>query len=126
MSSAPAPTWSAVIRGITVTAGTQANCSGFARAVADFEPQTDASEGFTFVLAIEERPGRYRDDELAARCCEHIERGVRAELAEHFGSALPAVRVVLRRILVHPVDSTEVRNHEAGRGLARRALQAQL
>jgi hypothetical protein len=120
MTPPPAPIWPAVLRGVTVTAGTQTNCGGFARAVADFEPQT----GFTFVLALEERPGRYRDDELEARCCEHIERGVRAELAEHFGSALPAVRVILRRVLVHPVDSTAVRNHEAGRGLARCALQA--
>jgi hypothetical protein len=124
VTSPPAPAWSVVIRGIHVTAGTHANCSGFARAVADFEPQADAAEGFTFVVALEERSGRFRDDELEAWCCEHIERGVRAELAEHFGAVLPAVRVILRRVLLHPVDSNERRNHQAGCMLAQQALQA--
>ena len=113
-----------VVRGVHVTAGTHTNCSGFARAVADFEPQADPAEGFTFVVALEERPGRYRDDELEAWCCEHIERGVRTELAEHFGAVLPAVRVTLRRVLIHPVDSNERRNHQAGRMLVQEALQA--
>ncbi|WP_433719490.1 hypothetical protein ACQP2Y_32710 [Actinoplanes sp. CA-051413] len=81
MTSPAAPAWPVVIRGIHVTAGTHANCSGFARAVADFEPQTDPTEGFTFVVALEERTRGFRDDELEAWCCEHIERGVRAELA---------------------------------------------
>ncbi len=63
------------------------------------------------------------DEKMAAWCCEHIELGVRAELAEHFGGALPPVRVVLRRVLQHPVDSNVPRNQEAGRRLVLRALE---
>jgi hypothetical protein len=123
MTSIDAPAWPVPVRDVQVTAGTQTNCSGFARAVADFEPQPDPSDGFVFVVALEERPGAFHDDELAAWCCEHIESGVRAELAEHFGGVLPSVRVVLRRVLQHPVDSNERRNQEAGRRLVLSALE---
>ncbi|SCF49074.1 hypothetical protein GA0070216_13127 [Micromonospora matsumotoense] len=123
MAPVRTPAWRTPVRDVQATAGSQTNCSGFARAVADFEPQPDPSDGFAFVVALEERPGAFHDDELAAWCCEHVESGVRAELAEHFGGMLPPVRVVLRRVLQHPVDSNEPRNREAGRRLVLRALE---
>ncbi|GAB3852195.1 hypothetical protein ACFPIJ_54060 [Dactylosporangium cerinum] len=116
--------WGIPVRGVQATAGSQTNCAGFARAVADFEPQPDPSDGFAFVVALEERPGAFHNNELAAWCCEHVELGVRAELAEHFGAVLPPVRVMLRRVLQHPVDSNGPRNQEAGRRLVLHALEA--
>jgi hypothetical protein len=124
MASTRPLTWRFSVRDVQVTAGSQSNCSGFARAVADFEPQPDPSAGFVFVVALEERPGAFHDDELAAWCCEHVELGVRAELAKQFGGVLPTVRVTLRWVLQHPVDSRERRNQEAGRRLVLRALEA--
>jgi hypothetical protein len=123
MTTIRALAWAIAVRDVQVTAGSQTNCAGFARAVADFEPQPDPSDGFAFVVALEERPGAFHDDELAAWCCEHVELGVRAELAEHFGGVLPPVRVLLRRVLQHPVDSNELRNKEAGRHLVLSALE---
>jgi hypothetical protein len=48
-------------------------------------------------------------------CAEHFEDGVRAELLEVGGGTMPPVRLVLRWILTHEVDSTERLNREAGR-----------
>ncbi|AGL15738.1 hypothetical protein [Actinoplanes sp. N902-109] len=110
------------IRGVRVRTGTQTNCGGIAAATADFEPQADPGVGFAVELALEYGPRDCRDEELEAECCAWIEGGIRAELADRFGLPLPSVRVVLRRVLLHLVDSNERRNHEAGRELVRHAL----
>jgi hypothetical protein len=123
MTSTHPAVWRTPVRDVHVRVGTQTNCSGIAIARADFEPPADPAEGFVFVVALEYREGQYQDEELAAFCCEHVEAGVREELTRRADVTLPAVRIVLRYVLQHPVDSNELRNREAGRLLVTRALE---
>ncbi|GIE70244.1 hypothetical protein Apa02nite_063520 [Actinoplanes palleronii] len=99
------------VREILVRAGTQTNCNGIARILADLEP----AEQFAFVDAHESVWTGDCDDEAISWCVEAVRRGVVAELTEQGQGELPAVRFVLRRILVHPIDSAPHRNEQVGR-----------
>lgn len=118
---ADAPGWDTAIRDVLVRSGTQTNCGGLASALVDFEP----CSSFTFVSQVDadesSPPGRSED--LASLCIRHFENGIRAALAEASGGPLPPVRVVLRRILVHEIDSNARRNHEAGELAVAEALR---
>jgi hypothetical protein len=109
--------WDSPVRGVRVDCGTQTNCGGVAGALADFEPHPV----FAFVRRFDRAVGT-GDAELVDLCVRAFEDGVRGALAERTGGPLPPVRVVLRWILVHPVDSTEGRNREAGELAVARAI----
>ncbi|MEU4690623.1 hypothetical protein [Actinoplanes sp. NPDC023714] len=95
------------VRDIDVRAGSQLHCAGFAGILADVEP----ADRFEFVDAHESQGTGSDDGELVEACVNAVRRGVLGEL----GEPLPPVRFVLRRILIHLVDSTEDRNEAAGR-----------
>lgn len=98
------------VRDISVRSGNQTSCGGIAKIVADVEP----AGCFEFVDARSPDDGwTHPDDaELTDWCIAAARRGVLDGLAM-VGS--PPVRFVLRRILVHPVDSNEFHNEKAGR-----------
>ncbi|WP_157240958.1 hypothetical protein [Catenuloplanes japonicus] len=106
------------VRGIAVRSGNQTNCAGIAKIVADVEP----AERFEFVdaHAPDDRWTDREDDELIEWCVAAVRRGVEAGLAE---AGSPPVRFVLRRILVHPVDSNERHNEAVGRMAVAEALR---
>lgn len=113
--------WGTAVRDVLVRSGTQTNCGGLASALVDFEP----CSSFTFVSQVEAEessPVRHGED-LASFCTSHFENGIRAALAEASGGPLPPVRVVLRWILVHEIDSNARRNHEAGELAVAEALR---
>ena len=111
MTSGRQPIWTEAVRDVRVRCGSQANCFGIASALVDFEPQP----AFTFVRQLDSGSADDEQAKLVDLCAEHFEDGVRAELLEVGGGTLPPVRVVLRWILTHEVDSTRRRNREAGR-----------
>jgi hypothetical protein len=116
-----APGWGTAIRDVLVRSGTQTGCGGLASALVDFEP----SSSFSFVSQVdaeESSPARHSED-LASLCISHFENGIRAALAEASGGRLPPVRVVLRRILVHEIDSNARRNRDAGELAVAEALR---
>ncbi|MGW4645623.1 hypothetical protein [Kitasatospora sp. NPDC004289] len=95
----------------------QVSCpSDFADVTVDFEPW---EPGLAFETAPEaEAPDGWSLEELYGAVAE----GVREELAEQ--GLAPAVVVVLRRLRVHEVDSSERSFRRAGRLLVRNALAA--
>src|SRR4051794_29167201 len=95
------PVWDAAIRGIRVRCGTQTNCGGIAAAVIDAVPDSD----FRLVRQLEPNASGEPAENDVDACARHFEDGVRAALVDVCGGALPALRIVLRRILVHPTDS---------------------
>jgi hypothetical protein len=99
------------VRDITARSGTQTNCDGIAKILADVEP----AERFEFVNADDGAWTGDCDDELIGWCVTAVHRGVIDELTRVGRGDLPAVRFVLRRIQVHPVDSAEFRNETVGR-----------
>jgi hypothetical protein len=99
------------VRDIDVRSGSQMNCAGFARILADVEP----AERFEFVDAHDENRTGCDDDGLVTACVAAVRRGVITELSRPGTDRLPPVRFVLRHILVHLVDSNETRNEAAGR-----------
>ncbi len=108
------------VRDITVKTGTHTNCGGIAKILADVEP----SEEFAFV---DEQDGAwvgdYCDPEDAGWCAGHVRDGVVEELTRLGDGTIVPVRFVLRRILVHPVDSAPSRNQEAGRKAVTEAVR---
>ncbi len=109
MTSIGVPGWDRVVRDVRVRCGTRTNCGGIAAAVVDVEPH----DAFAFVRRLD--PDGAGDGGLAELCAGWFADGVRAELLDVCGGTLPPVRVVLRWILVHEVDSNERRNRQAGR-----------
>ncbi|WP_229070821.1 hypothetical protein [Actinoplanes sp. DH11] len=107
------------VREITVRAGTQTNCGGFAQISADFEP----ADEFAFVDAHDPQRTGSRDQQLIDACVTAVCRGVVEELTSIGQGELPAVRFVLRRVLVHEVDSVDFRNVQAGRKAAIEAVR---
>ncbi|RAK42947.1 hypothetical protein B0I29_10177 [Actinoplanes lutulentus] len=99
------------VRDIAVRDGTQTNCAGFAKILADIEP----AERFEFLSNGDAAPAGVLDDELIEQCIGAVRRGVLDELTRVGDGEVPPVRFVLRRILVHLVDSAEFRNEAVGR-----------
>ena len=67
---------------------------------------------------VDPTPDRYEDQDLVDFRVTYVREGIEAELTELFGE-LPAVRVVLNRVLPHAVDSNEHQNRRAGRYVVR-------
>jgi hypothetical protein len=109
MTSIRVPGWDRAVPDVRVRCGARTNCGGVAAAVVDVEPH----DVFAFVRRLD--PGGPGDRELVDLCAGWFEEGIRAQLLDVCGGTLPPVRVVLRRILVHEVDSNERRNRQAGR-----------
>ena len=107
------------VRDIEARCGTQTNCSGMAQILADIEP----AAGFEFIDAHDGAWTGSCEDELVDRCVAAVRRGVLDELTRVGGGKVPAVRFVLRRVWVHPVDSAESRNEAVGRIAITRAVQ---
>lgn len=98
------------VRDIAVRSGNHTSCGGFAKIVADVEP----AARFEFVDAHphDDAWTPADDPELIGWCVAAVRRGVLDGLA---ATGSPPVRFVLRRVLVHPVDSNEFHNEAAGR-----------
>ncbi|MFJ2738646.1 hypothetical protein ACIO3O_03160 [Streptomyces sp. NPDC087440] len=103
------------IRDVVATYSRQAGCPGdFAQVTVDFEPW---EEGFAFEVA---REARIPADPEVANYVAALEEGLRAELTERVPGC--AVAVVLRRLLIHEVDSREGSFRQVGRVAVRVAL----
>lgn len=99
------------IRDVNVRAGSQSNCGGIADAFVDVE----AATAYELVNATPPpREDRWEDQELVDYCVTSVSDGIEAGLMELFGE-LPPIRVTLRRVLPHAVDSNEFINRLAGR-----------
>ena len=110
------------IRDLRSKVGNQTGCGGMAVILVDFEP----SAAFEVVNAVTEiRPNLGGDQELVDFCVANVADGVRLELLEHLGE-LPAVRVVVREVFPHAVDSNESVNRRAGQDVTRQALRLSL
>lgn len=97
-----------------VRVGNQTGCGGIAAARIDLA----SARAYEFVDATPPE----EDRELADFCVTNVRAGVEAELYALFGT-LPAVRVVLHRVLPHAVDSNETVNQRAGRTVVKLALR---
>lgn len=106
------------IRDVRVRCGTQTNCGGLAGALIDIEPHLSFAPVRTLPADLDANTR----GELLDACVTHFETGVREALLELCGQ-LPPVRVVLRWILVHEVESTPARNRQAGRLAVLEALR---
>ncbi len=107
------------IRDVRVRCGTQTNCGGVAATTVDIEPHPT----YTFVRALPPHLGNTADVELIDDCVAHFETGLREQLRAVCDGVLPPVRIVLRWILAHPVDSTPGRNRQAGHLAVTEALR---
>lgn len=108
------------IRGVHIKHVPIGYCGPFYDVTIDFEPAD--TEGVTLEIAdgvAESCPY----PEAVAGYFDFLDRGVREELgrAEH-DDVTVAVRVILRRTRVHPVDSSELAFQLAGRAATRKAL----
>lgn len=102
-----------------IRVGTQTNCGGIAAARIDLT----AARAYEFVDATPPpRADFHEDRELVDFCVTNVREGIELELTELFGE-LPAVRVVLHKVLPHAVDSNEWINRRAGRTVVRVALR---
>ncbi|MFG2100959.1 hypothetical protein ACGFJ5_10190 [Micromonospora echinaurantiaca] len=111
------PDWRTPIRAVHVRHGTQTACGGIAIVLADVEPHA----AYAFTARFDGRPPGPAD--LRQECVEGFADGMRTELARLCGGQPPPVRVVLRRILVHDVDSSAAINRAAGRLAAAEAVR---
>jgi hypothetical protein len=109
------------IKGVHVRRVKQAACGVFAIATLDFEP---APRGFRLTvgdgLRVDGR-GWQPDHQTLAECLAGLAEGVEQELAAHAGLDL-RVEVVLREIVIHPVDSNALAFRAAGQLAASTAL----
>ena len=103
------------ITGERVRTGNQTGCGGIADARIDIE----AAAAYEFVDATPPEPD---DQELADYCVTNVRAGAETELTRLFGT-LPAVRLTLRQILTHAVDSNEMINRAGGRYAVQHALR---
>jgi hypothetical protein len=102
-----------------IRVGSQAGCGGIASARIDL----DVAQAYEFVDATPPpRADRHEDQWLVDFCVTNVREGIELELTELFGE-LPAVRVVLHRVLPHQVDSNESVNRRAGRTVVKLALR---
>ncbi|MEU6078229.1 hypothetical protein [Micromonospora sp. NPDC047074] len=111
------PDWTTAVRAVHVRHGTQTSCGGIAVVLADVEPHP----AYAFVARFGGEPPGPAD--LRGECVEGFADGIRTELARLCGGQPPPVRVVLRRILVHEVDSSAAVNRAAGRRAAAEAVR---
>ncbi len=110
------------IRDLRAKVGNQTGCGGMAVILVDFEP----GAAFEVVNAVTDvRPNLGGDQELVDICVASVADGVRLELLEHLGE-LPAVRVVVREVFPHAVDSNESVNRRAGQDVTQQALRLSL
>jgi hypothetical protein len=98
-------------RDIKVRYGNQTGCGGLAIARVDVEP---AAEN-----AVVDAVSEVDDRELVDMCVASLAEGVAEELRAR---QLPPVRVVVRWVLAHPVDSNEYVYREVGRRVVRAAV----
>jgi hypothetical protein len=116
----------AVIRGVRARSAPAAACGMFAEVTVDFEP---SAAGLTptmgyglLVEEADETDGRTSGADVPPAYLEALADGVAAELAEREPSLVVAARIVIRRVLIHPADSSAAAFRAAGRIAARQAL----
>jgi hypothetical protein len=107
------------VRNVDVRSGRQSNCGGVGRVIVDVEP----AEQSEFVDAHDGGWTGRCEQELIDWCVAAVQRGVLQGFSQAGYEQPPPVRVVLRRILVNPVDSTEFRNETVGRMAVAAALR---
>jgi hypothetical protein len=107
------------VRGVEVRSGRQSNCGGVARILVDIEP----AERFELVAAQDGGWAGGCGEELIDWCVAAVGRGVLDGFSRAGYEQPPPVRLVLRRILVNQVDSTEFRNETVGRMAVAEALR---
>ena len=111
------------IRGLRADVGSEHSATGGATALVDLEP----AAVFEVVDAVPEEiwvRWNVRDHpDLAHLCFDNILLGVREELRTHLGPELPALRLVVREVLPHPVEANEENNRRAGRMIVQEALR---
>ena len=102
-----------------IRVGNQTSCGGIAAARIDLV----AAQAYEFVDATPPpHVDRYEDQELVDFCVTNVREGIEEEFHALFGK-LPAVRVVLDKVLPHAVDSNESINRRAGRTVVKVALR---
>ncbi|QFU89450.1 hypothetical protein [Amycolatopsis sp. YIM 10] len=112
------------LRDLRGDVGTKATKKGGATALLDLEPAAE----FEAVDAISEKI-RTSDDaldfpDLVPLCYENIVLGVQAEFEERFGTGTPPIRVVVREVLPHIIETNEMNNRHAGRRAVRSGFEA--
>jgi hypothetical protein len=107
------------VRDVDVRSGRQSNCAGVGRVIVDVEP----AEQFEFVDTHDGGWAGRCEQELIDLCVAAVQRGVLEGFPWAGYEQPPPVRVVLRRILVNPVDSTEFRNEPVRRMAVAEALR---
>ncbi|UJW29638.1 hypothetical protein L3Q67_30975 [Saccharothrix sp. AJ9571] len=108
------------LRDLRGDVGTKHSAKGGATALVDLEPAAE----FEAVDAIDERIRADSRDfpELVPLCFTNIVLGVQAEFEERFDNPTPPIRVVVREVLPHIIETNEANNRAAGR----KAVQAGL
>ena len=102
--------WRVAVRDVRVRCGTPTNCAGVAGALVDFEPAREFRFEARLATGITDE-----DSDSVQLWVAAFEKGVRSELINVGGGTLPPVRLILRWILDHPIDSNEAFNVLAGR-----------
>jgi len=111
------------MRGLRADYGTKSSKKGGAKAIVDLEP----APVFQAVNAVSDEIlaswAPFDDPEHLIMCYDNVVIGVKAELREHFGPELPALRVVVNEVLPHPVEANELNNRYVGKWVIREALR---
>ena len=111
------------MRGLRADAGTKASPRGGAKAIVDLEPAAE----FEIVNAVPDeilaRWSPHDDPEHLLMCLDNVAIGVRDELRTRLGPELPAMRVVVREVLPHPVEANEMNNQYVGRKVIEEACR---
>ncbi|SEL85422.1 hypothetical protein [Streptacidiphilus jiangxiensis] len=112
------------IRDIHIRHVKQTSCGPFAIITVDFEPLPSSSTGVRLAVPHDVELGYqgYVDHQELFGYLDAIAAGVRAELTAE-ARTTPATRVLVRRIVIHEVDSSERGFRTAGELAAREALK---
>jgi hypothetical protein len=127
MAGPAAPFPSAAIRGVRARSAPAAACGMYADVTVDFEPSAAGLTmmmGYGLVVAEAGTNGGTGGADVLPAYLEALANGITAELAALEPGLVVAARVVIRRVLIHPADSSAAGFLAAGRIVGRQALAA--
>jgi hypothetical protein len=110
------------MRGLRADVGTKSSRKGGAMGIVDLEVAAVFQSANEVPDSVFDRFEPFVYPELVPMCFDSIVRGVKVEFRVFFGPELPALRVVVREVLPHPVETNELNNYYVGRKIVRQAL----